>query len=303
MKRRNFIKNTAMTTTALATGLTATAANDAPKDNTFSLNYAPHLGMFQKHGGDGPLGQFKFMEKKGFRAFEDNDFKKRSKDTQIEMAKTMKRLNIQMGVFVAHTIYWDQPNLTSGREDWQIEFLSDIRSSIEVAKRVNAKWMTVVPGALDPKLNIGYQTANVIATLRKAAQILERHEIVMVIEPLNSFDHPNMFLTRADQAYMICKAVNSPSCKILFDVYHQQITEGNIIPNIEQCWDEIAYFQVGDNPGRKEPGTGEINFFNIFKYIREKGYTGIVGMEHGNSKEGRAGEIAVIDAYQNSDRT
>jgi hydroxypyruvate isomerase len=86
----------------------------------------------------------------------------------------------------------------------------------------------------------------------------------------------------------------------LFDIYHQQIQEGNLIPNIETCWDEIAYFQVGDNPGRKEPTTGEINYKNVFKFIHEKNYNGIIGMEHGNSIEGKAGELAVIEAYKKS---
>ena len=79
-----------------------------------------------------------------------------------------------------------------------------------------------------------------------------------------------------------------------------QIQEGNLIPNIDVCWDEIAYFQIGDNPGRNEPTTGEINYKNIFKFINDKGYSGILGMEHGNSLEGKAGELAVIKAYKNS---
>jgi hydroxypyruvate isomerase len=80
-------------------------------------------------------------------------------------------------------------------------------------------------------------------------------------------------------------------------MYHQQITEGNIIPNIEKAWEEVAYFQVGDNPGRKEPTTGEINYQNIFRHIHSKKYEGIIGMEHGNSKPGKEGEQAVIEAY------
>ena len=120
----------------------------------------------------------------------------------------------------------------------------------------------------------------------------------MVLEPLNPWrDHPGLFLTKMPQAYMICQAVGSPSCKILCDIYHQQITEGNLIPNIDRSWDEIAYFQMGDNPGRKEPTTGEINYRNIFEHIHGKGYTGVMGMEHGNSKPGKEGEQAVIDAY------
>ena len=123
----------------------------------------------------------------------------------------------------------------------------------------------------------------------------------MVLEPLNFRDHPGLFLTESPQAYEICKAVDSPSCKILFDIYHQQIQEGNLIPNMDASWDEIAYFQVGDNPGRKEPTTGEINYLNVFKHIHGKGFKGIVGMEHGNSRPGIEGEQAVIEAYLKSD--
>ena len=185
--------------------------------------------------------------------------------------------------------------------------LKDIRESIEVARRVNAKWMTVVPGNVDEngrdRLAMGYQTANVIELLRRCAELLEPHNLVMVLEPLNWYaDHGGVFLERSDQAYAICKAVNSPSCKILFDIYHQQITEGNLIPNIEKCWDEIGYFQIGDNPGRKEPGTGEINYRNVFSFIHSKGFDGILGMEHGNAKPGKAGDQALIDAYVEADR-
>ncbi len=123
----------------------------------------------------------------------------------------------------------------------------------------------------------------------------------MVLEPLNFMNHPGLFLTKIPQAYQICKAVNSPSCKILDDLYHQQITEGNLIPNIDLAWEEIGYFQMGDNPGRKEPTTGEINYHNVFKHIHGKGFNGVLGMEHGNSKPGKDGEMAVIDAYRNSD--
>jgi hydroxypyruvate isomerase len=123
----------------------------------------------------------------------------------------------------------------------------------------------------------------------------------MVLEPLNFRDHPGQFLSGSPQAYEICRAVNSPACKILYDIYHQQIQEGNLIPNIETCWDQIAYFQIWDNPGRREPGTGEINYANVFRFIHEKGYQGILGMEHGNSMDGKEGELAVIKAYRGVD--
>lgn len=269
--------------------------------HTFNLNYAPHIGMFENSAGKDLIDQLNFMADQGFTAFEDNEMRNRPVEEQEKMAKTMQKTGIEMGVFVAHKIYWTTPNLTSGNEELREEFLNDIKSSIEVAKRVNAKWMTVVPGFLDQTQSNEYQTAHVIESLKQATALLEPHGITMVLEPLNFYNHPGMFLRESPQAYLICKAVDSPSCKILFDIYHQQITEGNLIPNIGQCWDEIAYFQLGDNPGRNEPGTGEINFLNVFKYIHDKGFKGIVGMEHGNSIEGISGEQAVINAYVRAD--
>lgn len=265
--------------------------------NTFNLNYAPHLGMFKNTVGDDPIDQINYMADLGFRAFEDNGMSSRSVDLQNKISKTLENRRMKMGVFVAHKIYWDKPNLSSGDDDYRNEFLNYIENSVEVAKRVNAKWMTVVPGHLDLRKDMSYQTSNVVETLKRACDILEPHGLVMVLEPLNFRDHPGLFLTESPQAFQICKAVDSPSCKILFDIYHQQIQEGNLIPNIDDTWDEIAYFQIGDNPGRKEPTTGEINYKNVFKFIYEKGFEGILGMEHGNSIQGERGEKALVDAY------
>ena len=269
--------------------------------NTFNLNYAPHLGMFKNTVGDDPIDQINYMADLGFRAFEDNGMSSRSIALQNKISKTLENRGMKMGVFVAHKIYWDKPNLSSGDDDYKNEFLNYIKTSVEVAKRVNAKWMTVVPGHIDLRKDMSYQTSNVIETLKIASDILEPHGLVMVLEPLNFRDHPGLFLTESPQAFQICRAVDSPSCKILFDIYHQQIQEGNLIPNIDKTWDEIAYFQIGDNPGRKEPTTGEINYKNVFKFIYEKGYDGILGREHGKSMQGEEEENALVDAYLKSD--
>ncbi len=306
LKRRKFIRNTALTSGAISlTGSTAYGAfsqnNAQSTPYKFNLKYAPHLGMFKHHAGNDPIDQLNFMADQGFTALEDNGMAGRDLALQQKMAEAMSERGLEMGVFVANKIYWTEPNLTSGNKEKREEFLNDIRKAVDVAKRVNAKWMTVVPGHVDLKLSMGYQTAHVVESLKQASAILEPHNLTMVLEPLNFRDHPGLFLTGSPQAYEICKAVNSPSCKILFDIYHQQIQEGNLIPNIEACWDEIAYFQIGDNPGRKEPPTGEINYKNVFRYIHSKGYQGIMGMEHGNSKADKAGEQAVIAAYKEVD--
>ncbi len=298
MHRRDFITTAAVGATSLAAGnwQTRTAVAAEPK-RKFQLKYAPHFGMFANSAGTDPIDQLKFMADQGFTALEDNGMKRKPVELQEKIAQEMQRLGMQMGVFVA-TADFGKPTFTSGDKDLRDQVLADVRDSVEVAKRVNAKWMTIVPGKFDHKLPMGYQAANVIETLRQCAAICEPHGLIMVLEPLNHFaNHPELFLHKIPQAYMICRAVDSPSCKILFDIYHQQITEGNLIPNIDRAWDEIAYFQTGDNPGRKEPTTGEINYLNVFKHIHSKGFDGILGMEHGNSQKGQEGEMKVIEAY------
>lgn len=301
MKRRNFLQKTALATACTFSSASLypfSQANVTNFKNKFPLKFAPHLGMFKNLAGAETIDQLNFIADQGFTAFEDNDMRNRAILKQDAMAKTMQKRGLEMGVFVAHKIYWQEANLASGNKEKRAAFLSEIKASVEVAKRVNAKWMTVVPGHVDLSQNMAYQTKHVIESLKQASAILEPHNVTMVLEPLNFRDHPGLFLSESPQAYQICKAVDSPSCKILFDIYHQQIQEGNLIPNIEQCWDEIAYFQIGDNPGRNEPTTGEINYKNIFKYIHSKNFKGIMGMEHGNSLKGKEGELALIEAYK-----
>jgi hydroxypyruvate isomerase len=285
-------------TTALAKSV---ARGPASPRRKFNLHYAPHFGMFKNHAGNDPIAELQFMADQGFTALEDNGLKNRPVELQERIGKELNRLGMRMGVFVASADF-NNVTFASNKQEVKDKILKEIRDSVEVARRVNAKWCTVVPGRYDLGLEWDYQTANVVANLKRCAEIMEPAGLVMVLEPLNPWrDHPGLFLTKIPQTFMICRAVNSPSCKILFDMYHQQITEGNIIPNIEKSWEEVAYFQVGDNPGRKEPTTGEINYRNIFRHIHSKKFEGIVGMEHGNSKPGKEGEQAVIDAYVTSD--
>ena len=301
MKRRNFIQNSTLTAASLMAVNPLFSNNNSNPNHVYNLNYAPHFGMFKNHAGSDIFNQLEFIKDQGFKAFEDNGMKNRDAKTQEKIGNFLSNNNMKMGVFVAHKIYWNEPNLASGDLNKRSEFLNDISTSVEVAKRVNAKWMTVVPGHLDLRKDMNYQTQNVIETLKQASEILEKHDLTMVLEPLNFRDHPGLFLTESPQAFQICKAVNSKSCKILFDIYHQQIQEGNLIPNIEASWNEIAYFQIGDNPGRNEPTTGEINYKNIFKYIYEKGFNGVLGMEHGNSVKGVEGELKLINSYKKVD--
>jgi len=303
MNRRHFVRSGLLAGAALSTSTSVFAKEKIitmQQDKQFNLNYAFHDGMFKNHGGNDFIDQIKFAHHKGFRSIEDNGMMSRPVEQQKKIGDTLAQLGMTMGVFVITSDSWHwKTSLATGKQEWVDIMIKDCKEAVEVAKRCNAKWMTVVPGNFERSLSMQFQTANVITALRKAAAILEPQGLVMVLEPLS--DNPDLFLRHSDQAYMICKAVSSPACKILFDMYHMQRNEGDIINNIDRSWDEIAYFQVGDNPGRKEPTTGEMNYKNIFKHIFTKGFRGVIGMEHGNSKPGKEGELAVIEAYRASD--
>jgi hydroxypyruvate isomerase len=320
LNRRRFISR------ATAAGVAASifaggelAAQDVAKagaSRPFQMRFAPHPGMFRTSAGNDVLDQIKFAHDQGFTAWEHNSMPNEEPALQEEIGRLLADLKMKMGVFVAYADF-ERPTFAVQNSEYKAEVLECMNQAVEIAGRCGAKFVTVVPGSVDQqsieaekwnkygggRLGEGYQTANVIQLLRECAAILQPHDLVMVLEPLNWYaNHGGVFLQRSDQAYAICKAVESPSCKILFDIYHQQITEGNLIPNIDQSWDEIGYFQSGDNPGRKEPGTGEIHYANVFQHIHDRatkeGRDFIIGMEHGNSIKGAEGERAVIDAYR-----
>ena len=308
--RREFLKDAALGAAALSVAGPALAGTGARGQGqakageggagAFKLRYAPPLGMFEASAGKGPLDQLKFMADQGFRAMFDNGLGGRPVAEQEAIARETARLGLAIGPFVA---YADFPAKTFVLRDKAFHDMmaGKLKAAIETGKRLNAKWTLIVPGHYDESLDWDYQTANVVEHLKWCAGIVEPAGLIIVLEPLNPKDHPGLFLTKMAQADQICRAVGSPCVKINEDMYHQQITEGNIIPNIDACWDEIAAFHIGDTPGRKEPGTGELNYRNIFKHIRDKGYQDVLCMEHGKSKPGKEGEKAVIDAYRAAD--
>jgi hydroxypyruvate isomerase len=304
MERRKFVQQSLLVGGSLITASNAMAANkpsDHWDDSTpFHCKYGIHDGMFNNLAGRDFIDQIKFAYSVGFRAMEDNGMMDRPAEEQQKIGDAMAKLGMEMGVFVINFDNWPlQISMTSGNKEWKEKFVTRCKLAVEVAKRCNAKYMTVVPGNYDHTLSLDYQLANVIDTLRRGTEILEKNNLVMVLEPLS--DTPELFLRRSDQTYALCKSINSPACKILFDMYHMQRNQGDMIMNINRAWDEIGYYQIGDNPGRNEPGTGEINYKNIFHHIHQKGYNGVLGMEHGMALPGKEGEIALIKAYREAD--
>ena len=305
MERRNFIKNAAGSI-ALAGlgGITASAASNAVSQHIsnkakFTLKYAPSLGMFKENAGTDPIDNLKFIADQGFRAAYDLGLIDRPPAEQEKIANEARRLGLELGQFSLKT--WGISFVLNKPENKDL-IKEKMLAGLEVQKRTGINKGLVVLGNYDPKLHIEYQTANVIENLRMCCDIVGQYGLELVMEPLNTLtNHPGFFLTRTTQAKMICVAVNHPCCKMVNDLYHQQVTEGNLIPNIEMCWDYIGSFHIGDNPGRNEPITGEINYKYIFQYLYNRKYDEVLSCEHGQSKAGKEGELAIIEAYREVD--
>jgi hydroxypyruvate isomerase len=300
MKTRRGFLQTVMATAALcAAPLTEQVAAKERLRPKFKLKYAPHFGQFEAHAGKDVLDQLRFMADHGFTALEDNALMKRPAALQEQIGRTLAQLGMTMGVFVVDLGGNRNSLFTTGKAENAGKFKDACEAAVATAERVNASWMTVVPGVVTPGVPLDIQTGHVIDVLRAGADVFESRGLVMVIEPLS--DSPDLFLRTAEQAYAICRGVNSPACKILYDMYHLQMNRGALIPSIDLAWNEIAYFQIGDAPGRLWPGTGEINYRNVLAHIHkrmrgdERDF--IFGMEHapwGGSKED---ERACIEAY------
>ena len=300
MNRRIFIRNSFIAGATLASGITdnAFSTSFSKKEKPFTMKFSPEFGIFKEVVGKDVIDQIKWGYDQGFRAWENTWLTRRPVEEQERISKTIQQLGMEFGQFVG-TMNFKEPTFAGRDKSIRDNVLKEVSASVEIAKRMNTKYIHNVLGMADPKLPWDFQMANAIELLKRAAAIYEPHGIVMVMETMNhKINHPGMFLHSIPQAYAMAKGVGSPSLKLLFDFYHVQIQEGNIIPTLDYAWDEIAYMQIGDTPGRNEPTTGEINFVNVLQHVQDKGYRGFMGMEHGISKPGKEGEVAALAAYR-----
>jgi len=175
-------------------------------------------------------------------------------------------------------------------------FLAEIRASTEAAKRFESSRLVVLSGFKIPRLSRQQQHASIVEGLKRAHDVVSPHKVTMIVEVINTLapveplnprgnNHADYYLDRTPEAFDIVREVGSPNVRILYDIYHTQIMEGNLIETIRKNIRDIAHFHVGDVPGRHEPGTGEIHYPNVFKAIRETGFKDFVAMEYVPSKD------------------
>ncbi|GAA4464714.1 hydroxypyruvate isomerase family protein [Novipirellula rosea] len=161
------------------------------------------------------------------------------------------------------------------------EYLAGLEASIAAAKQLDCPVLISQVGDFRPGVSRQEQHQSLIDGLKAAAPMLEAAGVTLVIEPLNELvDHAGYYLVRSDEAFEIIDAVNSSRVKVVFDIYHQQISEGHVIHNLMQNIDKIGHFHAAGNPGRHELTVGELNYEQIFAAIQSSEYDGYVGLEY-----------------------
>ncbi len=299
MRRRNFLKNSLSAAAIVGAGSAAGAARyrEQKPASRYHLRYAPHLTILSKELSIPQ--RLELMAEHGFDATEYNGLLNHPLSEVEEMRKKLDSLKIEMGIFVANPGGWRTAGLVDPKQ--RQAFLDEIKKTIEYHRIIGNRSVTTLTGPALPGVSRSSQRRSAIEGLKQAAGILEKTELALVVEPLNHIDHPGFFMTHSDELAEIIAAVNSKHVRMLFDLYHLQITEGNLINNFRAYHELVGYVQTGDVPGRKEPGTGEVNYRNVFKAIHDVGYRGIIGMEHGTSLPGVPGVLKMFEAYKQAD--
>ena len=301
MNRRKFLAGSAALTAAgcAASDPAGDRTAETAKTHEWHLRYAPRMPFLSDTYS--VEQQLEIYADYGFRAFEYNRLPRNHSLQEAEgIHSKMVSLGMEMGVFVVNSGSWNGDALVDRK--FHESFLKDVETALEYHKVIGNRWATVTSGLSVDYLSLERQTENVIEGLKKAAEIVEGSNLTFVLEPLNVLvDHAGYHVVTSEHAAEIIDAVGSDHLKILFDIYHQQISEGNLTNNIDKHWGRIAYFQVGDVPGRKEPGTGEIRYQHLFRHLYEKGYQGMLGMEHGLSGDGLDGLEKCFEEYRLAD--
>jgi len=180
------------------------------------------------------------------------------------------------------------------------QFLKDLSASIATAKALGAKGLIATTGQELEGVPREAQHESIVDGLKEAAKLLDGTGLTLNLEPLNVLvNHPGYYLATSAETFEIMRKVASPNVKVLFDIYHQQITEGNLIANITANIDLIGHFHIAGNPGRGEPYLGEINYAQVLKAISAAGYTGYVGLEYWPAVDGMEESLAkILELYK-----
>lgn len=267
----------------------------------WKLRYAPHLGfrdpaqpMFlDTVGSADPVAQIDYIASCGFAGVEDNGLMKRPVDVQEAIGRALAKHGLEMGCLLLQSQtpaghFWG-----SSDPGMQADIDTSLNQAIEAAKRVNGR-LVCVASMRDLRVPLSYELAGMVKNLRRVAPVAEKAGLVLCLEHINAPRLPDRLLQHVADSYLMACAADSDAVKIIYDTVHVQVQDGNLIENMDRCWDRIGVFQLADHPGRNEPGTGEINFVHLLRHIYKRGYRGLLELEHTCEAPGKDGEQQAI---------
>ncbi len=192
--------------------------------------------------------------------------------------KTQKELDLKVATFCAKFI-------NAGDIELQKDYLEGFKESVEAAKKLDCSTLIAQAGwefdSFKKEITWKEHRKALIDTMQKSAEIAKDAGVTIVIEPLNTkVNHPGYHLSTSDDSFALIDRIGCSNVKILFDIYHQQITEGNLIMNIKENIDKIGHFHAAGNPGRNEITKGEIYYKHVFEEIAKTDYNGYIGLEY-----------------------
>lgn len=218
------------------------------------------------------MHRFEKAAQSGFGAVEFWEYAKDGRDMAV-VANLCRNLELDVVQFTG----WGDTSLA--HRTIHAEFAESIKRAVEVAYQLDAPMFTVVGHQAVDDVSQAQSVANLQAALERVVPTLEDAGKMLILEPFNPVDHLGFFLNGSADALQICRSINSPMVKLNWDLYHMQLTEGNIVANMRDGIDQIGYVQVADVPGRHQPGSGELNYVYIFAELQKMGYRGPIGLE------------------------
>src|SRR5690349_18271175 len=202
-------------------------------------------------------------------------------DADVARVKKLARsFRLGMDVLIA-TPDWQKRSVSMVDPAQRDNFLADVRRAITVAQELETPQILLMSGNAIPGRTHEEQYASLLEGCKRAGDLTAAANLTAIVEPLNSLvNHKGFFLTTCVEGAKLIRQVDNPHVRLLFDIYHEQVQEGNVIRTLTEAADIVAVFHVADNPGRNDPGTGEMNYTNIYKAIQKTGYAGYVAMEY-----------------------
>jgi hydroxypyruvate isomerase len=271
MNRRTFMQSAGL----LATSLSAQAQPSAPAKagNKVTLMLEMLKGTIEQ--------EFELAAKAGFQSVESLTQYALWTDADIELVKKLCR-SYRMGMdTVLAQQDWKKRPVSIVDPAHREPFLGDVRKAIVYAQKLEIPNVSVTSGLSAAGKSIEEQYASLTEGIKRAADLVAAAKLTLLVEPLNSLvDHPGCFLASCVDGLKLVKEINLPHVRMLFDIYHEQIMRGNVIRTLTEAAPFVSVFHIADNPGRNDPGTGEIDFPNVYRAIQKTGYTGYIGMEY-----------------------